>query len=251
MIISDKYRYLFIEIPHTGSTAISKELIENYDGKEILHKHANYHEFLNIATTEQKKYFVFAGVRNPLDEAVSLYYKFLTNHKKNYTDPNKLLANGGWVTQRKIDIFEFVQREQSFGKFLRKFYKSVYTNNININKKYCDFIMRFENLDNDLTKAMAKHNMDKKRSLPVTNKTSEKGHYADYYDTSEAQRYAVKIFGPFMKEWGYEFPNDWPNTTHGRLKDYVYYIKKFGRSIYSRYVKSGPNFMRPLRDILE
>ena len=70
MIISDTYKYIFLETPRTGSTALSKELREKYGGYEIIHKHANYHEFLKQATPEQKEYYVFMGVRNPLDEVV-------------------------------------------------------------------------------------------------------------------------------------------------------------------------------------
>ena len=55
MIISHKYKYLFIETPHTGSTAISNELQENYDGQRILHKHAYYFEFARQASEEERK----------------------------------------------------------------------------------------------------------------------------------------------------------------------------------------------------
>ena len=41
MVISHKHRYVFVEIPHTGSHAISKELCEFYDGQIIHRKHAN------------------------------------------------------------------------------------------------------------------------------------------------------------------------------------------------------------------
>ena len=49
MIISEKNKYLFLELPRTGSTAISKELRDHYDGKRILRKHSLYHEFKKIA----------------------------------------------------------------------------------------------------------------------------------------------------------------------------------------------------------
>ncbi len=32
MIIRHRYKYVFVELPHTGSTAISEELRELYDG---------------------------------------------------------------------------------------------------------------------------------------------------------------------------------------------------------------------------
>ena len=71
MILSDEHRYLFVELPHTGTTAISRELQEHYGGRPILIKHARYHQFRKIATREQKSYFVFSCIRNPAEEAVS------------------------------------------------------------------------------------------------------------------------------------------------------------------------------------
>lgn len=251
MIISDKHKYVFIEVPHTGSTAISKELKEKYDGEEILYKHANYHEFLEVADQKQKEYFVFAGVRNPLDEAVSLYYKFLTDHKSNYTDPSKLLKNGGWVTERKVRIYNFVQATKDFGKFLGKFYPRTYTSNANINKKYCDYIMRFENLDSDLTEALSKIKVDKARPLPIVNKTKDRGDFTAYY-TDKISKNAINIFGPFMKEWGYEVPEKWGNMQPSLKARVAYKYNKLGRFIYSKYVKGGPlQRFTLLRDLLE
>ncbi len=67
MIISHKYKHLFIELPLTASTAVSKELGENYGGSWILYKHAAYQDFLRQATAEEKEPFVFSSSHNPLD----------------------------------------------------------------------------------------------------------------------------------------------------------------------------------------
>ena len=90
MIISDKHRYLFVELPRTATTAIAKELRENYEGHSILYKHATYEDFLRIATDEQKKYFTFSCIRNPLDDVVSIYLKYRHNHGNSFTNPNNL-----------------------------------------------------------------------------------------------------------------------------------------------------------------
>ena len=73
MIISDKYKYVFIGLPLAASTAISKELCEMYSGRPILSKHSIYQDFLKVATVEQKRYKVLACARNPLDIGVSQY----------------------------------------------------------------------------------------------------------------------------------------------------------------------------------
>ncbi len=63
MIISHQHKYLFVELPHTGSTAISHELREHYDGVSILEKHATYYQFLKVATAEEKQYWLMSSKR--------------------------------------------------------------------------------------------------------------------------------------------------------------------------------------------
>ena len=75
MIISHQHRYLFVELPHTASTAIRRELLANYDGSSILHRHATYIDFERIASPDERSYFVFSCIRNPLDVAVTLYHR--------------------------------------------------------------------------------------------------------------------------------------------------------------------------------
>jgi len=41
VIISEKWKYIFVGLPYSASSAISKELIEKYDGKPLLGKHSN------------------------------------------------------------------------------------------------------------------------------------------------------------------------------------------------------------------
>lgn len=177
MIISHKNKYLFIEIPHTGSTAIHRELCENYDGTPILGKHTNYFEFLRAATPEERKYFVFAGVRNPLSEAVSLYFKYKTNHHGKFTNPERLAKNSGNVTKSKLKRFDFVNDAGvDFATYFKRFYKLPYTNvHSSLSHKYCDFTIRFENLQEDFSEVLQLIGIEQKRPLPHINKTGGKG----------------------------------------------------------------------------
>ena len=99
MVISHKYKYLFIATPRTGSTAIQTELIKNYEGETIYRKHSHYFEFLSNATIKEKDYFVFASIRNPLDDIVSIYMKLKSNHGGYYSNSEYFSENGGFVTR--------------------------------------------------------------------------------------------------------------------------------------------------------
>jgi hypothetical protein len=57
----------------TASSAMAEELCLNYDGEMILEKHSGIDQFLSQATDDEKSYFSFSSVRNPLDVAVSRY----------------------------------------------------------------------------------------------------------------------------------------------------------------------------------
>ena len=90
MIISHKYKFLFIGLPFSASSAISKELHLQYDGEPYLRKHSLYHEFEKVATKREKEYFVFAVLRNPMQIAVTVYEKMRANAKGNFTNPPEI-----------------------------------------------------------------------------------------------------------------------------------------------------------------
>ena len=60
MIISHKHKFLFIGLPFSASSAISKELHLQYEGESLLRKHSLYYEFKKGATKKELEYFVFA-----------------------------------------------------------------------------------------------------------------------------------------------------------------------------------------------
>ena len=210
MIISHKNRYLFIEIPHTGSSAIKHELRDNYDGEPILRKHSFYSDFLKTATAEQKNYFVFAGIRNPLDEVVSKYYKLKTNHKGRYTDlpgqknHRRTLTRSGTTMSTEVLV-----KNIDFETFFMKYYFVPYTNFASLLTGHCDYLIRFENLQEDFSRLLEILNLEQKRPLPLRNPTQERSkNFWSYYTPGLIPR-AKRVFGPFMKQWGYEFPAEW------------------------------------------
>ena len=89
MILSQKHGYVFVELPRTGCTAVGKELLSQYDGERILSKHSTYGDFLRIASDDQERYFAFSSIRNPLDDAVSHYFKLKTDHHGRFSDPTR------------------------------------------------------------------------------------------------------------------------------------------------------------------
>ena len=209
MIISHRHKYLFVEVPHTASSAVSRELTEHYAGESTLYKHANYSEFRRIASRSEKRYFVFAGVRNPLDTAITEYSKLKSNHWGDYTDPKRYAVNDGWIPESHLEKFRFIRdNEADFAAFFRRFYDEVYHQWVMTAHHRYDFVMRFERIQEDFGRVLEKLGLQQLRPLPVVNESKRSGAVADYYKP-ELRAQAVRVFGPFMRKWEYEFPDDW------------------------------------------
>jgi len=202
MIISHKYKYLFIQLEKTASTAIAKELRRNYEGIPILWKHARYEDFLKIATPEEKKYFVFAGIRNPLDIVVSRYYlrKLGIGNKQNKI----ILKRHNFIKENDAD----------FSSFFKKFYSNKIYNDWKTKKfNSLDYIYRYENLQEDFSKVLKKLGIKQKGVIPLINKTPEKEDNFESYYSKDIQPRVKIVFGRYIKKWGYRFPKDWKEPT--------------------------------------
>ena len=211
MIIGHMYQYLFVELPNTGSTAIRRELCELYGGEPILSKHSYYEEFLRTASPEEKTYFTFSCIRNPLDIAVSLYFKYKTNWKDVFTDPELTGLRPPTPVQRR---YEFIQRNDAdFATYFKRFYRLPYDDWSSLSHKAFDYVIRFERLDRDFAQVLDMLKIPQQRPLAVVNRTAEKSDDFWSYYTPEIRNQAVKRFGPFMERWSYGFPSDWGDTS--------------------------------------
>jgi hypothetical protein len=239
MIISHKYKYLFVELPRTGSTAISEELCELYDGQSVLQKHATYFDFLKVASPEEKEYFVFSCIRNPLDDAVSHYFKYKTDHKGNFTDPKRSVKRQrGLVGRINKSIFNFLKSSDAdFPTFFMKYYRLPYNNWASLSHKEFDFVIRFEHLVDDFSKVLHLIGIEPVRSLPQINQTGkrEKG-YLSYYTPETIDR-AKRVFSPFMKQWGYEFPPEWGETSISWWNQLEFDFFNLFRNMYWRFLR--------------
>ena len=207
MLISHKHRYLFIEIPNTACTSMKRLLTEHYEAEPVLHKHATYTEFRRIASPEERQYFVFAGIRNPLDSCVTQYMKLKNNHHGRFTDQKRL---GTWSLTRRIQAkYNFVQRENAdFPMYFRAYVNRVYNNFYLTGHEKFDYVIRFESLQEDLGEVRRRIGMPTTAELPHVNPTSGKRHFLEYY-TPDLYQPAMRVFGPFMLKWGYQFPSEW------------------------------------------
>jgi len=236
MIISHKHKYLFVELPRTGSTAISKELIDFYYGEGILFKHATYRDFLKVATEEEKQYFVFSCIRNPLDRTVSLFYK-LKHLKGQYA--NKDYRKGRSLSSLYFNSrINYIQKHKAtFSQYFDKFINIPYDDWSSLDHKKFEFIINFENLNEDFTKVLILLNLKQVRQIPIVNYTEYREKDYNKYYTSDIRKKAVKFFGPFMVKNNFHFPEDWGEIKISILTWINYYFWHLIRSLYWRYLK--------------
>ena len=212
MIVSREHRFVFVEAPFTGSTAISKELLEQYGCEEVLHKHAHLREFLNVATPEEREYKVVIGARHPLDQIVSFHAKLKTNHKGAFEDPARFEENGGWVSAANRAQFQFVKDSGGdFSAYLKRYHLSggVRVSQYLWGRSAYDHLIRFERIDESFAEFLGAVGLEAKRSLPVANPTAgrDRDFLAAYPEELRAEVRAA--FGPLIEDWGYELPAGW------------------------------------------
>ena len=233
MIVSDIHRYVFIQQPHTACTAIQAELREHYGGRKVAAKHATWADFTRIATPAQRRYFVFSGVRNPLDEAVSMYFKFKTDWHQKYSRR----AQDQTLSPVQQAAYELVVAEDAdFAHYLRRVYRRGWDNDTLIYHKRMDQVIRFEHLQEDFSRTLERLGLEQVRPLPMVNKTSERGSYLDYYP-EDLRPFAAEVFGPFMRKWGYALPAEWVGVTIPRAAIVEFRVRGVWRYVYRRYLR--------------
>jgi len=240
LIISHRHRYLFVELPRTGSTAIRQELRAFYDGETILQKHATYEEFLTAATPEEKKYFVFSGIRNPLDDAVSQYFKLKTDHNERMTNPERAPKSKP-LLNRVVDrhIFGYLRRtDADFPRYFMRYHVLPYDRWSSLSHDRFDYVIRFESLAEDFAEVLDRIGITPRRELPQVNTTAARARtWRDYYPPHTRAR-ARRVFGPFMERWGYEFPPEWEIDRPTTLDRAGYAAFSFAAGLYWRFGRS-------------
>jgi hypothetical protein len=246
MIIGHKYKYVFFELPKTGTTAIANELCELYSGERILKKHATFYDFQKYARPKEKSYFKFSCIRNPLDQTVSRYEKLRSGQQNPEKDIERYLKKNQNInigTKRLLKQYNYINKHNAdFKTYFLKFYKLPHLDWSLFHHKQFDFIIRFENLNEDFKTALNKLGITPVRNLPLLNKTKakSKNNFFDYFHDSKQKKRAIFVFEPYFRYWNYEFPNKWNNKSMLSLIKGNYIIFNFLKKtskLYWKYVR--------------
>ena len=211
-MISDKHKFIFIHTPKSGGSSIEQVLLQtelslsdehfkdvmwsdNLDeeikkkfliGKTKRRQYAPQHHTTKMLKTEFpdrfKNYFKFTFVRNPWDKVVSewLYFKKIDSE---YTFGFKQSINNKSYWCKPYPYEEHCWFQTQFAL-------------------ECDYIGRFENLQEDFNTICDKIGIPQQQ-LPHVNKTNHK-HYTEYYD-EETRKIVAEKYAKDIEYFGYEF----------------------------------------------
>jgi len=239
MVISDVNRYLFIEVPQTASSALADELVEKYGGRRILRKHTDYAEFLRSASDHERSYAVFATVRNPLDIVVSKFAKARDNHRDRYGATKQEGTPWGHRFRPEAREYAFIARTGAdFAAYVRKFYPRVYNSRACLLPNHAH-VLRYENLDDGLRAWFEKIGLDFLRPLPWRHATGGRGREFAHEFPPELRAHAVRVFGPYMRTWGYEFPSEWHEAGSDAGNEFAFKLDTSLRRFYFRHIHYG------------
>ena len=205
------------------------------------------------ATDDEKTYFAFSGVRNPLDVAVTRYVHVRANSKEHFSDPHEVALRNSLASRLERRIYAWVQRnDATFEEFLERWYVVPY--DTGRASTTVEWISSSDSRPSPRTsrKPLGRSVSTPVRPLPVVNATPERGRDFLSYYTPRARRRAVWVFGPYMEDWGYAFPADWGSPSVPWWSRVVRGIVRVPRAVYWRffrfgdYVKRRPGGMAPI-----
>lgn len=165
MIICDKKEFIFIHIPKNSGTAMTKELQKIYkdttflincdrDGINIgIDKMHLYYDVIDkfISKNLLDNYFKFCIIRNPYNKLYSAWNFIKKRH--GYSDVNDFI-------KYKLDE-EFIYGKELIPGDARVHYRPQFTFVYNNeNNKFADFIIRYENLNEDISKMNEKYGLN-------------------------------------------------------------------------------------------
>lgn len=196
MIINHDKKFIFVGLPFSACSAISKELLEHYGCQTLLHKHASIPALL-VARPDIKisNFEIIAVVRDPVETTLTLYHWLKDNRRLHFTKPENFVENGGTVTRRYRKLYSVIQkRNMTFEQYLEYCFKCVpYDGLLSENSRYITRVIRYEKLQDDFRSCFSALGLKVDRELPGYNETENK---VERYNVD--QQKLIRYFGPYL-----------------------------------------------------
>ena len=202
MIINHKYKFIFIHIQKTAGTSITNSL-SNLPETENLH---HSHSMINLLNSnEYEDYFKFCFVRNPFDRLLSWYNMILK--KGSHNDWSKYILENSNNFSEFLELTDIIiERNPLELQSSVDYPKSISYNQLDyitdrLGNIRCDFIGRFENLENDFYSITNYIGVDIK--IKHLNKFEHKP-YSEYYNDLDV-KLVENLYKRDLEYFNYKF----------------------------------------------
>lgn len=195
-----KRKALFIHMVKTAGTSIDEVLADNYGfplGRPWKRIHFHLSQWIRKEGEDKilNNTFKFSVIRNPWDRLLSQYFYFLG--EDDVEKFRKWVESKPYTRTRPNYPYKSMVHGLGFGGA----------------KNCMDFLIRFENLQEDFNQACDKMGFSFHTELPHKKKTKHR-HYTDYYD-DETRQIVAEIYKDDIETFGYEFGVKTENSSFG------------------------------------
>ncbi|MBA2337052.1 MAG: hypothetical protein H0V96_04715 [Acidimicrobiia bacterium] len=221
-VISREHRFLFIQNPRTGSTAIGEGLLVPRFGAEIVgvpashetagDKHASADDLVQhglLTADEVDRLYVFGAIRNPYDSLVSLYDKMHGEYAPLLDDPTSWVhKQPAYVASMRVAVDSGFSEWVIFHLTRRPVWqlpRATLSRGRSISPRYLglDRLLRFESLQGGVDAAMDDLGLPR-QEVPRVNVTRRRPGYRIRYDAT-ARWVARRAYRRYEQVFGYRF----------------------------------------------
>ncbi|MEM9515317.1 MAG: hypothetical protein AAGA42_10725 [Actinomycetota bacterium] len=227
MILGRDLRYVFVQVPQTGSTAVGSWLCDHYGGEPVLEKHATIIEARHRLGRELDGCVVIVSIRDTYDQLISSYYKAHHGYHNASAGFRALRHDRSrWVSEHDASLPEFVDR------FARRILAPVHA----LSLRRADIVLRRESLGADV--AELGHVLGDARPpvLPRRNATRRPTVVLEHALSADQMHRVERLHRPFRYEFGYtEVP---PSATDRAAYETLLHLKHAERRL-ARWLKGS------------
>jgi hypothetical protein len=201
-----RYRVLALEVPRTGSVALSKGLVVCAGGVQLKPRHMNTHEAIHALETWvgvpvlRESILVAATVRNPFDYLVTEWSR-LTG----YWYADAVADSNSWVYQLESEgVLAYYERSRlmCFEQWIEEVACPSYSRFCLDYTRDVDVLLRYESIQDDIRQLLRRRGHRGDVYLPRVNITKSKRAYYEYY-SPKSRELVEKHFGQELSRHGY------------------------------------------------
>ncbi len=196
MIVSHRHRFVYVQVPQTGSTALGHWMVDHLEGLDLLRKHTTLAEAHRVIGGSIDDYLVVASVRDSIEQFVSSFYKIVR-------DSEKGTPGRGRIAKRHVRTSWAAGTEATLDGYVDTFVRRVHAPVWALCIRRADVVIRYETIDADVAGLAMRLGVTDAPEIPIVNTTPRPPEQAQDLLTVENFAKLSRFHQPFRSEFGY------------------------------------------------